>query len=114
MSGFGVLAFRREDGVFGIPVIKLAVIGGVGVVAFALVAHRNADASQSNPQCAFTVNADVLNVRGGPSTGERVVGRLVQSQPVTAQPLVQNGFRQLDGTRWASADYLVAAAGNTC
>ena len=99
---------------FGIPVMKLAVLGGVGVVALALVVHRNADASQSNPQCAFTVNADVLNVRSGPSTAERVVGRLVQSQPVTAQPLVQNGFRQLDGTRWASADYLAAASGNTC
>lgn len=99
---------------FGIPVMKLAVIGGVGVVAFALVVHRNADASQSNPQCAFTVNADVLNVRAGPATTERVVGRLVQSQPVTAQPLVSNGFRQLDATRWASADYLVAASGNTC
>ena len=99
---------------FGIPVMKLAVIGGLGVVAFAMIAHRNADASQGNPQCAFTVNADVLNVRAGPSTADRVVGRLVQSQAVTAQPLVRNGFRQLDGARWASADYLVAAAGNTC
>ncbi|GAA3434335.1 hypothetical protein [Kutzneria kofuensis] len=26
---------REEDGVLGIPVMKLAVIGGVGVVAFA-------------------------------------------------------------------------------
>jgi uncharacterized protein YgiM (DUF1202 family) len=94
--------------------MKLAVIGGVGVVAFALLTHRNADASGSNPQCAFTVNADVLNVRSGPSTADRIVGRLVQSQPVTAQALVRNGFRQLDGTRWASADYLVAASGNTC
>lgn len=99
---------------FGIPVIKLAVVGGVGVVAFAMVAHHNAEASQGNPQCAFTVSADVLNVRAGPATSARVVGRLVQSQPVTAQPVVQNGFRQLDGRRWASADYLVAAAGNTC
>jgi hypothetical protein len=104
----------KEGGVFGIPVMKLAVIGGVGVVAFAMIAHRNADASQSNAQCAFTVNADVLNVRAGPATTERVVGRLVQSQSTTAQPVVQNGFRQLDGARWASADYLVAAAGNTC
>jgi len=100
--------------VFGIPVMKLAVIGGVGVAAFALLAHQNAGASQSNPQCAFTVNADVLNVRAGPSTADRVVGRLVQRQAVTAQPMVQNGFRQLDGTRWASVDYLVAASGNTC
>ena len=99
---------------FGIPVMKLAVIGGVGFVAFAMFAHRNADASQSNPQCAFTVNADVLRVRSGPSTADRVVGRLVQSQSVTAKPVVQNGFRQLDGTRWASVDYLVAASGNTC
>jgi hypothetical protein len=100
--------------VFGIPVVKLAVIGGVGVAAFALLAHKNVGASQSNPQCAFTVNADVLNVRAGPSTADRVVGRLVQSQSVTAQAVVQKGFRQLDGTRWASADYLAAASGNTC
>lgn len=99
---------------FGIPVMKLAVIGGLGFAAFALLAHRNADASHGNPQCAFTVNADVLNVRAGPSTADRVVGRLVQSQAVTAQAVVQNGFRQLDGTRWASVDYLVAASGNTC
>ncbi len=99
---------------FGIPVIKLAVIGGVGFAAFALLAHQNAGASQGNPQCAFTVNADVLNVRAGPSTGDHIVGRLVQSQAVAAQPKVQNGFRQLDGTRWASSDYLVAASGNTC
>jgi uncharacterized protein YgiM (DUF1202 family) len=113
------VARREEDGVLGIPVMKLAVIGGVGVVVFALLAHRNADASQGNssrgnPQCAFTVDADVLNVRAGPSTADRIVGRLVQSQSVTAKPLVRNGFRQLDETRWASVDYLAAASGTTC
>jgi uncharacterized protein YgiM (DUF1202 family) len=105
---------RKEDGVLGIPVMRLAVIGGLGVAAFAFFAHRNAEASQSTPQCAFTVNADVLNVRSGPSTGERIVGRLVQSQSVTAKPLTQNGFRQLAENRWASVDYLAAASGNTC
>ena len=99
---------------FGIPVMKLAVIGGVGFVAFAVLAHRNASASSSNQQCAFTVNADVLNVRAGPSTATAVVGRLVQSQGVTVQPVVQNNFRKIDDTHWASADYLVAAPGNTC
>jgi hypothetical protein len=104
----------EEVGVFGIPVMKLAAIGGIGFVAIAMFNHKDATASLSNPQCAFTVNADVLNVRAGPATTTQIVGRLVQSQPVTAQAVVQNGFRQLDASTWASSDYLVAASGNTC
>lgn len=100
----------------GIPVMKLAVIGGVGVVAAIALASNGhgAGASPSQAQCKFQVNADVLNIRSGPGTDNVVVGHYRQGAAVTADNTVKGGFRRIDDTHWVSGDYLVAASGNTC
>lgn len=104
----------------GIPVVKLAVVGVVGVAVFAFVATGGkrppqAAADQQTPtQCQFTVNADLLNVRSGPGTSNPIVGGYPHAATLTATTTVQNNFRKIDDTHWVSGDYLQPAASNKC
>ena len=64
--------------------------------------------------CRFTVTADALNVRSGPSTGAGVVGELARRQTVTASATVRDGFRKLGDRGWVSAEYLRPVPGSSC
>lgn len=64
--------------------------------------------------CTMTVDADALNVRSGPSTGDDVVDSLPQDTETEATGEVQDGFRKLEDGRWASDDFLQPAEGASC
>lgn len=68
----------------------------------------------NEPGCAFTVSADVLNVRSAPSTRSKVVGKVVEDDEVQAEPTVRNGFRELADGGWVSEEFLAPVDGASC
>lgn len=71
----------------------------------------------SLPICAHgmaTVTADALNVRAGPSTSNRILGKFVAGQVVTVWTaegdwwLVQDLTRENGAAGWCAAKYLQA------
>ncbi|AHI01408.1 hypothetical protein GCM10010174_09910 [Kutzneria viridogrisea] len=101
---------------FGIPVGKLVVVGGVGAVAvlYLISGNKGAGAAPGGPQCQYQVTADALNVRSGPGTGNRIVDSYRHGAEITADRLAQNGWRRVDDTHWVSNDYLTPAPGKSC
>ncbi|MCP2260508.1 hypothetical protein LX15_004226 [Streptoalloteichus tenebrarius] len=100
--------------------VRPLVIGGVLVaVGVAVLAGGGDKRDGVSPvsdraRCEFRVSADLLNVRAGPATDQRVVERLRGNALVSAQPSVENGFRKLGDNRWAAAEFLTPAPGNSC
>jgi len=87
-------------------------VGAGLVVIFLAVLSKSADvdlgsAGQSD-RCQITVNADVLNVRAGPSTDTGAVKKLSRGDIVDALPETANGFRRLDPDGWVSAQFVTA------
>ncbi|GGM59255.1 hypothetical protein GCM10012275_33030 [Longimycelium tulufanense] len=106
-----------------VPIRPVIVAVALGAVALALVASpRDGKQNEPNPvspasernQCEFRVTADLLNVRSGPGTGERVVDTLRNNMLVAATDQTERGFRKLSEGRWASEKFLRAAPGNAC
>ncbi|WP_214407157.1 SH3 domain-containing protein [Pseudonocardia lacus] len=64
--------------------------------------------------CTLTVTTEELNVRSGPSQNAELLGSLRQGEQVDGMPVVTDGFRQLEGDRWASDQYLTPVAGTVC
>jgi hypothetical protein len=64
--------------------------------------------------CQMQVTAAELRVRSGPSINTEPLETLRQGQVVDATPEVTDGFRRLEGDRWAANEYLVPVAGTTC
>ncbi len=79
------------------------------VALFVLVVgfgNVGASANTGSGACTLTVTADVLNVREGPSTDNRIVGKLKHGEKTSAQQTVTTGFRKLADHRWASEQFL--------
>jgi uncharacterized protein YgiM (DUF1202 family) len=94
---------------------KTLIVAGV-VVAGVLVLSafaRGGDAGTSggSGDCSFTVSADVLNVRAGPSEQSTVVGELHSGQQIAALPTAKNGYRKLSDSRWTSRKFLDPSPG---
>ncbi|MGH3871632.1 MAG: SH3 domain-containing protein [Pseudonocardiaceae bacterium] len=87
--------------------------GVVLLYVLALNATRDSAAGESSA-CRMRVTADVLNVRSGPSPGNRVVGVLTAGAVIPADLTVSDGFRQLEPGRWASQLYLDPMPGCNC
>lgn len=85
----------------------------VVVYVLALNPPRDSVAGES-VSCTMKVTADVLNVRSGPGTDNRVVGRLTEGDLVPANWTITNGFRQLGPGRWAAQRYLNQVPGCNC
>lgn len=94
---------------------KTLIIAAVVVVGFVLLMSFSetgeADANDGSGDCAFTVTADVLNVRDGPSRQAKVVGSLRNGKQVTALPEQKGGYRKLGDERWAAQKFLEPEGG---
>ncbi|GAA5125261.1 SH3 domain-containing protein [Haloechinothrix salitolerans] len=64
--------------------------------------------------CQFTVTADVLNVRSGPSTDADVVDKVTRDETVAASSTVRKGFRKLGDERWVAKEFLTPLPDATC
>jgi uncharacterized protein YgiM (DUF1202 family) len=103
--------------VLGLSKRMLIVIGALIVVAvlFFIQNGKNGNAqsgSDSRGGCQVQVTADILNVRSGPSTSDKVVGTLKTGATQAATATTQNGFRELSAGPWASEDFLKPVAGS--
>lgn len=102
MSGFG--ASRRILGFF----LCLAVTGAslAGVPGFPARPARAEGLSLSPAGLAATVTGDVCNLRSGPGTGYRVVGRAVRGERLTVRSL-RGGWVEVGGGGTWIAGWLV-------
>jgi hypothetical protein len=64
--------------------------------------------------CQLQVTAAELRVRSGPSINTDPLETLTQGTVVDGMPEVVDGFRRLEGDRWAANEFLVPIAGTTC
>jgi hypothetical protein len=94
----------------GILLTVLALVDAPGDDGAAGVS-TSADGSTS---CQMQVTAAELRVRSGPSINTAPLETLRQGQVVDATTEVTDGFRRLEGDRWAANEYLVPVAGRTC
>jgi uncharacterized protein YgiM (DUF1202 family) len=93
--------------VAGVLLAVLAMVdrGGAGLVS------SEADGSTG---CQVEVTTEELNVRSGPSQNAELLDSMRQGERVDATPVVESGFRQLEGGRWASNQFLTPVPGTTC
>ncbi len=98
-----------------ISVPRPFLFAGAGLLGVVYLLGRPADSEPEPVQpCRFAVSADVLNVRSGPGTEFDPVDRLTENTAVTAQPVEQNGFRQLGTGRWVAQEFLVVEPDSSC
>lgn len=92
-----------------------AALGGV-VILYALGAEEPSSGAQGSDgaACQVRVNADILNVRAGPSLDAEIVGKFEQNAETDAETVVRNGFRKLTGNRWAADRFLDPLDGAKC
>jgi hypothetical protein len=64
--------------------------------------------------CQLQVTAAELRVRSGPSINTDPLETLTQGTVVDGTTEVTDGFRKLEGNRWAANEFLVPVAGTTC
>ena len=64
--------------------------------------------------CQLQVTIAELRVRSGPSVDTDPLETLTQGTVVDGTPEVTDGFRRLEGNRWAANEFLVPVAGTTC
>ncbi len=72
---------------------------------------RGADGSTG---CQLQVTAAELRVRSGPSIDTEPLDTLTQGTVVDGTTEVTDGFRRLEGDRWAADEFLVPLAGTSC
>nr|WP_198285986.1 SH3 domain-containing protein [Saccharomonospora marina] len=103
----------------GIPkktLVIFAVLIGV-VLIYAMGSDQRPSEAQSGSDgedCRVKVTADILNVRAGPGMAAEIVGKLRQEAETEAQPVVRNGFRKIDDSRWAADAFLEPVSGASC
>jgi len=84
---------------------------GVGLAAVALV-YGSATGNLDN-SCTMTVQADQVTVRSAPGTTASPVATLRRGTEVTAETIVDSGYRKLsDG--WVPANSVAATSGSVC
>jgi hypothetical protein len=64
--------------------------------------------------CQLQVTAVELRVRSGPSIDTEPLDTLTQGAVVDGTTEVTDGFRRLEGDRWAADEFLVPLAGTSC
>ena len=64
--------------------------------------------------CQLQVTAAELRVRSGPSINTDPLETLTQGAVVDGTTEVTDGFRRLEGDRWAANEFLVPVAGTAC
>lgn len=64
--------------------------------------------------CQLQVTAAELRVRSGPSVDTDPLETLTQGTVVDGTTEVTDGFRRLEGNRWAANEFLVPVAGTAC
>jgi hypothetical protein len=64
--------------------------------------------------CQLEVAADQLNVRAGPSEEAPLVNTLVRGDRIDGTRVVTDGFRELEGNRWAANQFLTPLPGTNC
>ncbi len=94
------------------------VIAGVVLTVLVLIDRGGADlvpsASDGSTGCVVEVITEELNVRAGPSQNAELLDALPLGAQVDATAIVTDGFRQLEGARWASNQFLAPVPGTTC
>ena len=70
--------------------------------------------SDGSTGCQLQVTIAELNVRSGPSNNTDPLGTLTQGTVVDGTTEIVDGFRRLEGDRWAANEYLVPVAGTAC
>lgn len=101
---------------FGMSKQAWIILGAlVAVVLIFSVRDNGQGAGASSPRtCRFTVHADILNVRQGPTTKAQVVGTFERGAETGAEKTVHNGFRKIGNDRWAATEFLRPVDGSTC
>jgi hypothetical protein len=93
-------------------------VAGVLLALVAVIDRGGLDAvrpsSDGSTGCQLEVSADELNVRSGPSAGASLVETLTRGQKVDGTTVVTDGFRELEGNRWASNQFLTPLPGTNC
>jgi len=71
-------------------------------------------AADGSTGCQLQVTAAELRVRSGPSINTDPLETLTQGAVVDGTTEVTDGFRRLEGDRWAANEFLVPVAGTAC
>jgi hypothetical protein len=85
--------------------------GSADSVAGTSSATSTADGSTG---CQLQVTSAELRVRSGPSIDTDALETLTQGAIVDGTTEVTDGFRKLEGDRWAANEYLVPVTGSAC
>jgi hypothetical protein len=94
-------------------------IGVVLTILALLDAPRDGDVdtvpvTDGSTGCQLRVAAAELRVRAGPSTDSDQVEILTEGTVVDGTSVVTDGFRQLEGDRWAADQFLTPMPGTNC
>ena len=71
-------------------------------------------AADGSTGCQMQVTAPELRVRSNPSVNADSLETLTQGAVVDGTTEVTDGFRRLEGNRWAANEFLVPIAGTSC
>jgi hypothetical protein len=91
--------------------LLLAVLALVDSPGGGTAGVRSADGSTG---CQLQVTAAEVRVRSGPSIDTEPLDTLTQGTVVDGTTEVTDGFRRLEGDRWAADEFLVPLAGTSC
>lgn len=70
--------------------------------------------ADGSTDCQLTVVADELNVRTGTSVDAELVDTLTRGEVVDGTRVVVDGFRELEGERWAADQFLSPLPNTSC
>lgn len=91
----------------------LVAVIGVGLTAVALL--HGAATDDLDSACTVAVQAPEVTVRAAPSPSAQALDTLSRGDEVSAEAIVDGGFRKLtDGERWVPANSVAATAGSQC
>jgi hypothetical protein len=86
------------------------VFAGVVLALVAILDRGGLDELRTSADVA----ADELNVRTEPSAESALVQTLVRGDRIDGTRIITNGFRQLEGNRWAASQFLTPLPGTNC
>jgi hypothetical protein len=110
---------------FSVPKLEKSTFKGWAFVVFAGVVLtiiamldrgglEQVQGADGSTGCELEVTVEELNVRSGPSQQAQLVETLVRGDRVDGTRVVTDGFRELEGGRWAVDQYLTPLPGTTC